>query len=154
MFAEELEVDAERLLARAAVLAGEIADAAVDDDGVTDFELVVGDSAQVADGIDGARRVRAEHPWRLGDRDTRQATNDEQIQMVKRCCADAHPDLAALGFGLLEIGAVLDLIESAVRGNGESSHGFMRALYSVGTSSYARRNCKIPTLISICFGSI
>src|SRR6185295_6766005 len=99
MLAEQLEVDAERWFAGPAVLAGVVADAPVDDDGIADLELVVGDSAEIADGIDDARGVGAEHPGR-GYRDTGQAADDEEIQMIERGGSDAHADLAALGLGL------------------------------------------------------
>ena len=99
MFTEHLELDTERLFAGLAVLAGEIADAAVDDHGVADFELIVGDATKVADGIDDTAGVGAEHPgWRY--RDTGQAAEDEKVQMIERGGSDANADLAALGLGL------------------------------------------------------
>jgi hypothetical protein len=101
-----------------------IADAAVDDDGIADFELVVGDSAEIADGIDDARGIGAEDPW-WGYRDTGQAADDEEIQMIERGRFDAHADLAAPGLGLQQVGSVLDFVESAVLGDSESSHGII-----------------------------
>jgi len=45
--------------------------------------------------------------------------------MIQSRGFDADADLAALGFGLRQIGAVLELIESAVRRDGESSHAII-----------------------------
>ena len=47
--------------------------------------------------------------------------------------APVTSNLAALRFGLRQIGAVLELVESAVRRDRESSHAIMGALYSVVT---------------------
>ena len=89
------------MLALLAVLARLIADPGIDDDGVADFELVVGNAAQISDGIDDARPVPAEHPGCGGHRETGQTADDEEIQVIQRGGADADADLAALGVGLL-----------------------------------------------------
>src|SRR3954468_6710249 len=134
MFAQQFEMDAKRMFARQAVLAGVIADARIDDDGITDLDLIVGDAAQITDRIDDSGCIGAEHPGRRSHRQAGHAGEDEEVQMIEGGSADADADLAALGLGLGEIGAVLDSLEPAVRRNGESSHRFMRALYSDGSS--------------------
>ncbi len=141
-----------------------IAQTGVDDDAVADLELVVRSAVQIADGVDDSGGVGAKDPGR-SDLDAWHSTDDEQVQMVERGSFDADANLAALGLRLRQIGAVLDLVEPAVRRDGESSHAIIGALYSVGTLIYgcdccgrpkgaARRSRKISPLISIRSGSV
>ncbi len=152
------------MLASLAELARMIAQTGIDDDVVADPQLVVRGAVQVADRVDDSGGVGAKDPGR-NDLDARHSSDNEQVQMVERGGFDADANLAALGLRLRQIGAVLDLVEAAVRRDGESSHAIIGALYSVGTLIYgcdccgrpkgaARRSRKISPLISIRSGSV
>jgi hypothetical protein len=62
--------------------------------------------------------------------------------MVERCGFDADADLAVPGLRLGQIGPVLELIESAVRRDCQSSHAIIGALYSVYYLSFVRIHMK------------
>jgi hypothetical protein len=84
MLSEKAEVGTERLLTGATVLARTVAESGIHDHGIADRE-----SAHViAHGVDHARRVGAQDPWG-NDRDTGEAADHEQIEMVERGRADA-----------------------------------------------------------------
>src|ERR1700736_411653 len=123
------------MLACQAILAGMVAQAGIDDDAVSDFELVVGDAAQVTDRVDDAGRIGAKDPGR-SDLHAGHPRDDEQVEMVERSGFDADADLAASGLGLRQIGPVLELVESAVRRDCQSSHAIIGALYSVASYAY------------------
>jgi len=151
------------MLARQAVLAGVIAQARIDDHAVANLELVVGDAAQVADRVDDAGGIGAEDPGR-NDLHAGHPCHHEQVEMVERGGFDADADLAESGLGLRQIGPVLELVESAVRRDCQSSHAIIGALYSVASYAYyleffvylyrAQAFTKILTLISIRSGSV
>ena len=97
---------------------------------VADLDACWRHRRQVTDGVDDSRRVGAEDP-RRHDLHAGHSAEDEQIQVVQRRGVDADAHLSALRLGLRQIGAVLELIESAVRRDGESSHANIGRLYSV-----------------------
>src|SRR5581483_1629822 len=125
MLTEYGEVHALGLLARAAVLAGPIADAGVHDHVVPDLDRVDGRP----DLVDNARGVAADDPRRR-DFHVRQTAHDEQVQVIERAGEDADADVGWRGQHRRgQIRAVLQLIESAMRGDRESSHPYTRRLY-------------------------
>ena len=140
MLSQQLEVDAEGVLAGPTVLAGQITYTGIDDDSIADLKSVVRDSAQIADRVYYSGGVTAKNPGRR-DLDPWKPGDHEQIQMIECRSFDADANLSALGLRLRQIGAVLDLVEPAVRRDGESSHAIMGALYSVGTLNYGCDNC-------------
>src|SRR5436853_5419482 len=118
------------MLAGLAVLAGVVADAGVDDDGVADLHMMIRRYTQIADGVDDTRGVGTEYPWR-NDLAAWQSADDKQIQMIETGSPDSNAHFANARLGLRQIGAVLDLIEPAVGRDCKCSQGFIRALYSV-----------------------
>src|ERR1700674_8854 len=129
------------MLACQAILAGMVAQAGIDDDAVSDFELVVGDAAQVTDCVDDAGCIGAKDPGR-NDLHAGHPRDDEHVEMVERSGFDADADLAESGLRLRQIGPVLELVESAVRRNCQSSHAIIGALYSVYYLSFVRIHMK------------
>lgn len=118
MLAEDAESWAQRLLARATVFAGSIAQAGIHHNAVADSKC----HDLIADGIDHTGGVGSQSP-RRSDRDAGQAGNDEQIEMVERrgAHADAHV-VGAAQLGHREIIAELYAVQPAMRRDRECLH--------------------------------
>jgi hypothetical protein len=125
MLAEQSKVLAERLLACAAELAGAITDAGVDQHAISRRE-----SAHVASYlVHCACTVGADDPVRA-NRHPRKPAEHEQIEMIERDGMNAHTHVgrrAERRNG--EIGDDLQLLQSAMGGDRERSHGLVAPLY-------------------------
>ena len=119
MLAEYSKANAERLLASVAVLASTVADSWIDDDSVAYFGV---SSRAISDRIDDSGTIRSHDPRRT-KRSARQPLEHEQIEMIESRGRHAHAYLSRGNFRDRQIGAVLELVEPAMRGDGECSQG-------------------------------
>jgi hypothetical protein len=118
MFAENAEVHAEGLLAIAAVLAGSVTQTWVDYDNVANANVAY----ILTNRVDHTSTVGAEYPAGT-DGDTGQATDDKKIEMVERRGTHAHTNISRPPqLGYWEIVTQLELVETAVRGEGQAFH--------------------------------
>ena len=125
MLAEQTKMHAERLLASPAELAAAIADAGIDHHAIAGREAV----HRTAHLVHGARSVRADDPVRTHRR-PRKAPKDEQIEMVERDGVHAHAHVrGSAERGNRKIGNDLQLLQPAVGGDRERSHGVVVPLY-------------------------
>ncbi len=113
MLAQQLEVDAARLFACFTVFARPVAQA-----GIHDYRLTCSHRTDArADDVDNPRRVRSHYPIR-GNLHSREAGKHEEIEVVQRRGGDTYPHLPRARLGDRQIGAVLELVESAIGGDG------------------------------------
>src|SRR3989337_1261868 len=103
-----------------AVLTGVIAYSRIDDHGVADLDASGRIAAEIADGIYYPRRIGTQDPGRY-DLQVGKPAQHEEVEVVQSDRFDADAYLAALRLGLRQIGAVLELIEAAVRRDGSCS---------------------------------
>src|SRR5688572_22920157 len=116
------------MVAREAVLAGPVADAGVDQDGVANFDACHVRSDRVHD----AHAVGADDPRRR-DVDAWYPFQGPQIDVVERGGAHANADLIRCAErGLSEIVAKSQLVQATMRVDRERSHHILRRYYSPG----------------------
>jgi hypothetical protein len=104
------------LLSGQAVFTRTVADSAVDYDTITGADV----RHSISDSIDYSGAICTHYPRRR-DRDSRQTRESENIQMIQCRGMNAHPYLAAPGLRIFDIRSELELVSSAVRGDGECS---------------------------------